>query len=159
MKLTGPCLWFASQALEAAEYYVSLFDDSRIVEVLHYQGSGPMPAGTVLMVRFVVNGQPMMALNAGPAFSFNPAVSMVVECSNQAEVDSLWARLCEGGAPSQCGWLADRYGLSWQVVPTAMLDMLRSPDSAAANRAMVAMMGMVKLDIATLQAAFNNNPN
>ena len=158
MKLTGPCLWFASQALEAAEYYVSLFDDSRIVEVLHYLDSGPMPAGTVLTVRFVVNGQPMMALNGGPAFSFNPAISMVVECDNQAEVDHLWARLCEGGAPSQCGWLTDRYGLSWQVVPTAMLDMLRSPDSAAASRAMAAMMTMGKLDIATLRAAFNSPP-
>ena len=134
---------------------MSLFDGSRIVEVLRYQGSGPMPAGTVLTVRLVVNGQPMMALNGGPAFSFNPAVSMVVECDNQAEVDSLWARLCEGGSPSQCGWPTDRYGLSWQVVSTAMLDMLRSSDSAAANRAMAAMMTMVKLDIATLQAAFD----
>lgn len=158
MKLTGPCLWFASQALEATGYYVSLFDDSRIVEVLRYQGSGPMPADTVLTVRFIVNGQPMMALNGGPAFSFNPAISMVVECDNQAEVDHLWARLCEGGAPSQCGWLTDRYGLSWQVVPSAMLDMLRSPDSAAAGRAMTAMMQMSKLDIATLQAAFNAAP-
>lgn len=132
-----------------------LFDDSRIVEVLRYQGSGPMPAGTVLTVRFIVNGQPMMALNGGAAFSFNPALSMVVECDNQAEVDHLWARLCEGGAPSQCGWLTDRYGLSWQVVPSAMLALLRSPDSAAASRAMAAMMTMRKLDIATLRAAFN----
>jgi predicted 3-demethylubiquinone-9 3-methyltransferase (glyoxalase superfamily) len=148
-----PNLWFDTQALEAAELYVSIFPNSRITDVTHYGDSGPMPAGTVLTVEFELDGQPHTALNGGPVFEFTEAVSLLVECADQAEVDHYWDKLLDGGQPSQCGWLKDRYGLSWQVVPAGMVEMLNDPDRQRAERAMAAMMGMVKLDLDSLRAA------
>ena len=158
MHLTGPCLWFDTQAEEAAGYYVSIFkNDSRIVETVRAAEGGPLPAGAVLMVRFILDGRAFSALNGGPHFSFTPAVSFVVECVDQAEVDAMWQRLSDGGAGSRCGWLTDKFGLSWQVVPSVLPILLGSPDRPAANRAMAAMMTMGKLDIARLQQAFDND--
>ena len=158
MRLTGPCLWFDTQAEEAAGYYVSIFkNDSRIVETVRAAEGGPLPAGAVLMVRFILDGRAFSALNGGPHFSFTPAVSFVVECVDQAEVDAMWQRLSDGGAGSRCGWLTDKFGLSWQVVPSVLPILLGSPDRLAAKRAMAAMMTMGKLDIARLQQAFDND--
>lgn len=155
-----PCLWFDSQAEEAAKYYTSIFPDSRITEVSYYPEAGhemhAQRAGKVLMVAFELSGQSFTALNAGPHFKFTEAISLQIMCDDQKEVDYYWDRLKEGGDPSaqQCSWLKDRYGLSWQVVPKAMLQFLVSPDRAAGARAMNAMMKMKKLEIAELERAF-----
>ena len=148
------CLWFDTQAEEAAEYYVSIFPDSRIVDKTYYTKGLHKPEGTVLTVRFVLNGREFVALNGGPNFQFTMAISIVASCDTQAEVDRLWERFCEGGAPGQCGWLTDRYGLSWQIVPAAFLQMLTGPDRAAVQRGMDAMLQMTKLDLPTLQRAY-----
>jgi len=148
-----PNLWFDDQGLEAAEYYVSLFPNSEIRDVTYYGEAGPGPAGTVLTVEFVLDGQPFTAINGGPMFQFDEAVSFMVECADQAEVDRYWAALTDGGEESQCGWLKDRYGLSWQVCPAGMAEVLNDPDQERAQRAMQAMLGMRKIDLAALQAA------
>ena len=148
-----PCLWFDTEAEEAANYYVSLFKNSAIRQVSHYGEAGPRPAGTVLTVEFELDGQVFTALNGGPEFTFNEAISFQISCADQAEVDHFWDNLCDGGEPGPCGWLKDRYGVSWQVVPTAMLELIEDPDPERSARAMKAMMGMGKLDIAALQAA------
>jgi predicted 3-demethylubiquinone-9 3-methyltransferase (glyoxalase superfamily) len=148
-----PNLWFDTQGLEAAEFYVSLFPNSRIVAVTRYGEAGPGPAGSVLTVDFELDGQPFTAINGGPMFTFDEAVSFLIECADQAEVDRYWDALVEGGEPSQCGWLKDRYGLSWQVCPAGMAETLNDPDPARADRAMRAMLGMVKIDLAALRAA------
>jgi len=150
-----PCLWFATRALEAAEFYVSVFAGSSIRNV-HRAGSDYPggKAGQVLMVEFTLAGLDYQALNGGPHDTFNDAISLSVSCEDQAEVDRLWARLtADGGKPVQCGWLKDKYGLSWQIVPKRLGQLMSDPDRARAQRVMQAMLKMVKLDIAALEAA------
>ncbi|MEV0350066.1 VOC family protein [Nonomuraea sp. NPDC050680] len=146
-------LWFDNQAEEAAEFYTSLFEDSRILEVQRYGDAGPGPAGTAMMVSFELAGQRFLALNGGPEFTFTEAISLYVDCASQEEVDQLWAKLTEGGAESQCGWLKDRWGLSWQIVPKALPELLGNPDPAKAQQVMKAMLGMRKIDIKALEEA------
>jgi predicted 3-demethylubiquinone-9 3-methyltransferase (glyoxalase superfamily) len=148
-----PNLWFDQQGQEAAEFYVSVFPNSEITNITYYGEAGPGPTGTVLTVEFVLDGQPFIAINGGPMFTFDEAVSFLVDCADQDEVDYYWDALVEGGEESQCGWLKDRFGLSWQVCPTGMAEILNQPDQERANRAMTAMLGMRKIDVATLQAA------
>ena len=148
-----PCLWFDTQAEEAATFYTGLFPDSRVVDVRHYGSAGPRPEGMVMVVNFELAGQPFVALNGGPEFTFDEAISFQVNCESQEEVDDYWAKLTDGGQESVCGWLKDRFGLSWQIVPTVMDELIRDPDPERSQRAMKAMMGMKKLDIAELQQA------
>jgi predicted 3-demethylubiquinone-9 3-methyltransferase (glyoxalase superfamily) len=146
-----PWLWFDGQAEEAALFYVSIFDDAKLLEVTRYPEGTPMPAGGVMTASFQLQGQTFVALNGGPDFRFTEATSFQVECDDQEEIDRLWSALCEdGGEESQCGWLKDKYGLSWQIVPAAMNELLSDEDPAAAQRAMKAMLGMRKLDIQAL---------
>ncbi|WP_043310199.1 VOC family protein [Pseudomonas sp. ML96] len=155
-----PCLWFDEQAEEAAAFYTVIFPNSRITQVTRYGEAGfefhGKAPGTAMTVAFELDGQAFTALNGGPVFRFNEAVSLQVMCATQTEVDHYWVRLGEGGAPEaqQCGWLRDRYGLSWQVVPEVLLELLAAPDQAAVQRATEAMLRMKKLDIAGLQQAF-----
>lgn len=149
-----PCLWFDTQAEEAVEFYTSIIQDSKIGERAYYGEGAPMPAGTLLTVRFELQGQEFLALNGGPLFKFTHAVSFVLNCETQAEVDRLWEKLSEGGEVEQCGWLRDKYGISWQVVPTIVGKMMQDPDRERSNRVMAAILKMVKLDIATLEAAY-----
>jgi predicted 3-demethylubiquinone-9 3-methyltransferase (glyoxalase superfamily) len=154
MQKITPCLWFDTEAEEAAEYYVSLFGDAKILDITHYGEAGPRPAGMVLTVSFMLEGQEYVALNGGPDFPFTEAVSFQVSCEDQEEVDRFWARLLEdGGTEGPCGWIKDRFGLSWQVVPVAMLKLLSDPDPARAQRAMAAMLQMTKLEVAALEKA------
>jgi predicted 3-demethylubiquinone-9 3-methyltransferase (glyoxalase superfamily) len=148
-----PCLWFDTEGEEAAKFYVSVFKNSRILDTSYYGEAGPRPAGTVLTVEFELDGQAFTALNGGPEFTFSEAVSFQISCADQAEVDYYWDNLGEGGEPGPCGWLKDRYGVSWQVVPAALVELLSDPDPARAARATKAMMSMGKLDIAALRAA------
>ena len=148
-----PNLWFDTEAEEAAGFYVSVFPNSRIVNVTHYTESGPREAGMVMTVEFELDGQRFVGINGGPQFPFSEAVSFQITCETQEEVDRYWAVLTDGGEESQCGWLKDRYGLSWQVVPVGMEEVFADPDPARAQRAMQAMLGMRKLDLAALQAA------
>jgi predicted 3-demethylubiquinone-9 3-methyltransferase (glyoxalase superfamily) len=148
-----PCLWFDDQALEAAEFYCSVFPSSKITDVTYYTDAGPGPAGSVLTVDFVLDGTEVTALNGGPQFSFDEAVSLVVMCADQDEIDHYWASLTDGGEESMCGWLKDRYGLSWQVVPEGWADVLHDPDPERGRRAMQALLGMRKIDIAAIEAA------
>jgi predicted 3-demethylubiquinone-9 3-methyltransferase (glyoxalase superfamily) len=155
-----PCLWFDHQAEEAANYYVGIFPNSRITATTRYPSAGQeihqQKAGSVMVVAFELDGHTFTALNGGPLFTFNEAVSLQVNCDSQKEIDYYWDKLGAGGDPKaqQCGWLKDRYGLSWQVVPRGMEEMLKSPESAGANRAMGAMMQMKKIDMAALERAF-----
>ena len=148
-----PNLWFDTQALEAAEFYVSIFPNSSIGEITHYIEGSPGPAGTVQTVNFTLDGQPFTGINGGPQVTFSEAVSLLIDCADQAELDHYWEKLTDGGEPVQCGWLRDRYGLSWQVVPTGWEALMNDPDPDRVARATAAMLGMVKLDIAALQAA------
>lgn len=156
-----PCLWFDDQAEAAAALYTSIFPNSRIVAVTRFGEAGReihgRPPGSVMTVEFELDGQAFTALNGGPMFVFSEAVSLQVICQTQAEIDHYWARLGEGGDPEaqQCGWLKDRFGLSWQVVPDGMVEMMADPTSPATNRAMEAMLAMTKLDIAALQRAYD----
>lgn len=151
-----PCLWFDGEAEEAAEFYVSLLPDSRIERLQKNVMDGPGgKAGAVLVVEWALAGQRFMALNGGKRFDYTHAVSFRVDCADQAEVDRLWDALSAGGVPERCGWLKDRYGVPWQIVPTVLGTMLSDPDPAKAQRVMGAMLGMVKLDIAGLQAAYD----
>jgi len=149
-----PCLWFDFNAEEAVEHYIRIFGNSRIVDVLRYDENIPQHAGRVLMIRFELEGQPFQALNGGSQFPFTEAISLSVDCADQAEVDALWTKLTAGGSPSACSWLKDKFGVSWQIVPRVLVEMLRDPDAKKAARAMQAMMGMGKIDIARLRAAF-----
>jgi predicted 3-demethylubiquinone-9 3-methyltransferase (glyoxalase superfamily) len=151
------CLWFDSQAEEAARFYVSLFKNGKITETRHFGPGSPFPEGSVLSVNFELDGREFLALNGGPAFSFTPAISLFVTCETQEEVDHFWDRLVDGGKPMQCGWVTDRYGVSWQIVPRALDWFLQSSDRERAGRAMKAMLGMVKLNIAGLEAAYNGH--
>lgn len=149
-----PNLWFDTQAEEAAAFYVSVFGgDSQITKVTHYTEAGPRPAGTVMTVEFELGGQRFVAINGGPQFTFDEAVSFQIDCETQEEVDRFWDLLTDGGAESRCGWLKDRYGLSWQVVPTGWEEILSDADPERGRRAMEAMFGMRKLDIEALRAA------
>lgn len=149
-----PCLWFNGQAEEAAAFYVSLLPDSRIDRVFRSPADTPSgPAGSVLTVEFTLAGMKYLALNGGPQFSFNEAVSFQIHCETQAEVDRLWGRLQEGGQEMACGWIRDRWGLAWQIVPIRLQELLLDPDIARARRAMEAMMEMIKIDIPTLERA------
>ncbi|WP_435880394.1 VOC family protein [Streptomyces nondiastaticus] len=149
-----PFLWFDGRAEEAASHYVSVFDDSRVVAVQRYGEAGPGAPGSVMTVEFELAGQRFVALNGGPQFSFTEAVSFSVDCADQEEVDRFWARLGEGGEEGPCGWLKDRFGLSWQVTPRRLIELLNDPDQAAAERVMRAMMGMRKIDIQGLEDAY-----
>ena len=148
-----PNLWFDTQAEEAAAFYVSVFKNSRVLSVSHYTDAGPRPAGMVLAVEFELDGQRFVGINGGPEFTFDEAISMQVDCEDQAEVDYYWERLSEGGEEGPCGWLKDRFGLSWQVVPTELEELIRDDDPQRAQRAMEALFGMRKIDIAALRAA------
>jgi predicted 3-demethylubiquinone-9 3-methyltransferase (glyoxalase superfamily) len=151
-KLT-PCLWFDTEGEEAARFYTSLFPNSRIVDVAHYGEAGPRDAGTVMAVRFELDGQEFVALNGGPEFTFDEAISFQIDCGDQAEVDRYWEALSDGGEQSQCGWLKDRFGLSWQVVPRRLFELLGDPDQEKAQRVMAAMLQMRKLELAPLEEA------
>ena len=148
-----PNLWFDTESEEAAEFYVSVFPNSEITTVTRYGEAGPREAGMVLTVEFVLDGQEYVAINGGPQFSFSEAISLMVNCADQDEVDYYWGALSEGGEEGPCGWLKDRYGLSWQVCPAGMAELLNDPDQARGQRAMKAMLGMSKIDLAALQAA------
>ncbi|MEU1672240.1 VOC family protein [Streptomyces roseifaciens] len=149
-----PFLWYDGQAEEAAAHYVSVFDDSRIVGVQHYGEVGPGAPGSVMTVEFTLAGQHFVALNGGPEFTFTEAVSFSVDCADQEEVDRLSERLSEGGEEGPCGWVKDKYGLSWQITPRRLIELLADPDRAAANRVMRAMLGMHKIDIQGLEDAY-----
>ena len=155
MQKISPFLWFDDKAEEAASYYVSLFDDAKITDISRYPEGSPGPAGGVMTVSFTLAGQEFTALNGGPQFTFSEAISFVVHCKDQDEVDRLWAQLTEGGAPGQCGWLTDRFGLSWQIVPDRLLELVADPDPGRAQRAMQAMLQMEKIEIKTLEDAAN----
>jgi predicted 3-demethylubiquinone-9 3-methyltransferase (glyoxalase superfamily) len=155
MQKITPFLWYSTQAEEAAAFYTSIFPNSRITRVVTLPSESPSgPPGSVKVVDFVLFGQPFVAMTAGPLDPFNHAVSFVVNCENQTEIDRYWNALLDGGSAEQCGWLKDRFGLSWQIVPTVLGDMMSNPDRAKAKRAADAMLKMVKLDIAALQAAY-----
>ena len=158
-----PCLWFDDRAEEAANFYVSVFSarratmpdggESKVLGVSRYGEAGPGPAGSVMTVEFLLEGQEFLALNGGPEFTFTPAISLIVNCETQEEVDQLWETLSEGGHKGECGWLEDRFGVSWQIVPTLLTELLDDPDPARSQRAMRAMLEMGKLDIARLRRA------
>ncbi|MFD4703232.1 VOC family protein [Streptomyces niveus] len=148
-----PNLWFDGQAEPAAEFYIGIFPNSRITGITHYGEAGPGPAGTVLTVEFELDGQTFIGINGGPQFTFDEAISFMIGCADQEEVDFYWDKLSDGGEEGPCGWLKDKYGLSWQVVPGGMQEMLNDPDQARGQRAMKAMLGMKKLDLAALRAA------
>jgi len=148
-----PFLWYDHQAEEAAGFYASIFPNSKVGKVVRYGPAGPGPAGSAMTVEFQLDGQPFVALNGGPHFKFTEAISFVVNCETQAEVDGYWEKLSAGGAQVQCGWLKDKFGLSWQIVPTALPKLLSDPDPKKAERVMKAMLAMKKIDIAALQQA------
>jgi predicted 3-demethylubiquinone-9 3-methyltransferase (glyoxalase superfamily) len=159
MQKITPFLWFDDQAEEAANLYTSIIDNSRVLNVSRYGETGPGEPGSVMTVEFELDGQKFVGLNGGPAHQFTEAVSFVVNCETQEEVNELWERLSEGGEEGPCGWLKDRFGLSWQIVPTALPRLLSDPDRAKANRAMQAMMGMKKIEIAELERAAEGAPS
>jgi predicted 3-demethylubiquinone-9 3-methyltransferase (glyoxalase superfamily) len=148
-----PFLWFDKEAEEAANFYVSIFKNSKVGRISRYGESGPGPKGTVMTCSFELDGQQFTALNGGPMFRFTEAVSFVVHCQTQDEVDHFWTRLAAGGQTQQCGWLKDKFGLSWQIVPDALIELATDPDAQKSQRVMAAMMQMTKIDIARLRAA------
>ena len=154
MQKITPFLWFDGKAEEAMNFYISIFKNSKILSVTRYGEAGPGPEGTVMTAKFALNGQEFVALNGGPQFTFTEAISFVVNCETQQEVDELWEKLSEGGQKSRCGWLKDKYGLSWQVVPTALVEMLQDKDAKKSNRVMQAMLQMNKIEIETLRRAY-----
>jgi predicted 3-demethylubiquinone-9 3-methyltransferase (glyoxalase superfamily) len=153
-----PNLWFDTEAEDAADFYVSVFPNSRIIGVSRYTDAGPREAGTVMAVEFELDGQRFVGINGGPEFTFDEAVSFEIECETREEIDYYWDRLTDGGSEGPCGWCKDRFGLSWQVVPSGMSDLFSDPDASRAARAMKAMFGMRKLDIAALRAAADGVP-
>ena len=153
MPTITPFLWFDTAGEEAAEFYVSIFPNSKITRVLRYDDTFADRAGQVLTVDFELDGQSYVALNGGPQFTFSEAVSFMIHCADQAEVDYYWDKLVDGGEPSMCGWLKDKFGFSWQVTPDRLPELLSDPDPGRAKRAMAAMMTMVKIDIAAIEAA------
>lgn len=153
MQKITPCLWFDDQAEEAVAFYTSVFENSRVLDIARYGKAGPGPEGSVMTVRFELNGQEFVALNGGPLFTFDEAISFQVNCRTQDEVDEFWSKLSEGGEESTCGWLKDKFGLSWQIVPTRLVELVGDPDPEKSQRAMEAMLGMKKIDIAALEQA------
>jgi predicted 3-demethylubiquinone-9 3-methyltransferase (glyoxalase superfamily) len=154
MQKITPFLWFNDQAEEAMNFYTAIFKNSKIGSVSRYGEGGPGPQGSVMTATFELDGQQFMALNGGPLFTFTEAISFFVNCETQAEVDELWEKLTEGGEESQCGWLKDKYGLSWQIVPSVLGELLNDPDAEKARRVMNAMLQMKKIDIAGLRSAY-----
>jgi predicted 3-demethylubiquinone-9 3-methyltransferase (glyoxalase superfamily) len=157
MDKVTPCLWFDGCAEEAAQWYVSIFPDGKILTVTHYGENAPMPAGTVMTVIFTLNGQSFMGFNAGTRFTFSPAISFMVNCDSQEEIDYYWTRLSEGGEEIECGWLKDRFGLSWQIVPKSLEPMMTSGNVQAIQRMAQALWKMKKLDMAGLEKAFKGD--
>ncbi len=155
MQKITPFLWFNDKAEEAMNFYVSIFKNSKVGTVTRYGDAGPGPKGSVMSATFQLAGQDFYALNGGPQFTFTPAISFFVNCETQQEVDELWDKLSEGGRKDRCGWLQDKYGLSWQIIPTTLSAMLRDKDPAKANRVMQAMLQMSKIDIARLKQAYD----
>lgn len=157
MHKVSPCLWFDGRADEAARFYVSVFKNSSIVNTTYYLEGSPRPAGSVMTVQFILDGDEFMALDGGPQFTFSPAISLVADCDTQEEVDELWEKLSDGGEEGQCGWLTDKFGVSWQVVPKkALQELFGGADAAASQRAVTAMLGMKKLEIAELRRAYES---
>jgi predicted 3-demethylubiquinone-9 3-methyltransferase (glyoxalase superfamily) len=154
MQKITPFLWFDQNAEQAVDHYVSIFENSKIGNVVRSGEAGPGPAGAVMLITFQLEGQEFIALNGGPVFHFNEAISLSVDCKSQPEVDHLWEKLCDGGEPGRCGWLKDKFGLSWQVVPTALAEMMQDENPEKALRVTQAMMTMGKLDIAELRRAY-----
>ncbi len=154
MKKITPFLWFDDQAEEAMNFYVSIFKNSKVLGVSRYGEAGPGPKGTVMTATFQLNGQEFTALNGGPQFKFTEAISFYVDCETQAEVDELWEKLSEGGEPGQCGWLKDKFGLWWQIIPSALTEMLQDKDPEKSKRVMEAMLQMSKIDVPTLKKAY-----
>ncbi len=155
MKKITPFLWFDDKAEEATHFYVSIFKNSKIISVLRYGEEGPGPKGSVMYTTFQLDGEEIMALNGGPYFTFSSAISFFVTCENQAEVDYFWEKLSEGGEEQQCGWLKDKYGLTWQIVPAGLDALLHGADSEKSKRAFQAMLQMKKLDIGALKKAYD----
>ena len=153
MQKITPCLWFDTEGEEAAAFYTSVFPNSRIVRVARYGSAGPRPEGTVMTVSFELAGQEFLALNGGPEFTFNEAISFQVSCENQEEVDAFWSSLAEGGEEGPCGWLKDKFGVSWQIVPTVLPQLLSDPDREKSQRVMQAMLKMKKIEIDALEQA------
>jgi predicted 3-demethylubiquinone-9 3-methyltransferase (glyoxalase superfamily) len=154
MKKITPFLWFNDQAEEAMNFYISIFKNSKVVNVSRFGEAGPGPKGTVMTATFQINGQEITALNGGPQFSFTEAISFYVDCETQEEVDELWGKLSEGGEKGQCGWLKDKYGLSWQIVPSALIEMLQDKDPQRSKNVMEAMLKMNKIDLNILRQAY-----
>lgn len=150
-----PCLWFNDNAEEASKFYTSVFKNSGILKTTLYGKNMPLPEGTVLTVKFQLDGQEYLALNGGPLFTFSEAISFMVSCDTQEEIDDFWSKLSEGGTEQQCGWLKDKFGLSWQIVPSELVKWMDSSDSERSNRVMQAIMPMVKLDLEKLRHAYN----
>jgi len=157
MQKISPFLWFNDQAEQVVNFYVSLFKDARITSIARYQEDSPGPVGSVMTMGFSLFGQEFVALNGGPVYQFNPAISFVVHCQDQVEVDHYWDALSNGGQTMQCGWLTDRFGVTWQIVPDALFRLLGDPDPGRAYRANQAMLKMIKLDIAALERAADGN--
>ena len=154
MQKITPSLWFNDNAEEAANFYTSIFKNSTILNVARYGHAGPGPKGTVLMVTFQLEGQDFMALNGGPQYSFTPAISLFVSCETQKEVDELWDKLSAGGAEVQCGWLRDKFGVSWQIVPKALMELMQDKDPVKSQRVFKVMLQMTKIDIEGLKRAY-----
>lgn len=157
MPKISPFLWFDTQAEEAANFYTSIFKNSKIVKISRYGEGAPQPKGSVMTVAFTLDGQEFTALNGGPLFKFTEAISFIVNCKTQEEVDHYWAKLLAGGKESRCGWLKDKYGLSWQIIPTVLGEMLSDPNPHKAKRVMEAMLAMKKIDIAGLKKAYDQH--
>lgn len=154
MQKITPCLWFEGNADEAVRFYTSVFPETKVLETSFYSEAGPLPAGTLLTVTLSLFGQQFMLLNGGPYTKFTPAISFIINCENQAEIDEYWAKLSAGGREDQCGWLSDKFGVSWQIVPTILDKMMVDPDPEKVKRVSEAMLKMVKLDIAKLEKAY-----
>jgi predicted 3-demethylubiquinone-9 3-methyltransferase (glyoxalase superfamily) len=152
-----PCLWFDFNAEQAVSHYLAIFKKSRVVSNTHYGEAGPGPAGAVMTILFEIDGQQFLALNGGPQFKFTPALSLIVSCDDQAEIDAMWDKLAEGGEHGQCGWLTDKFGVSWQIVPRGLPELLTGGDAQRRDRLMRAVLAMKKLDIAQLQHMFAAN--
>ena len=156
MQKITPFLWYDNNAEEAVSLYISVFKNSKITDITRYGDAGPGPKGSVMTIAFQLEGQDFIALNGGPMFKFTEAISLSVDCKTQQEVDELWEKLSAGGQPGQCGWLKDRFGLSWQIVPSALVEMLQDKNAEKSNRVMQAMMQMRKIDVASLRRAYEN---
>jgi len=157
MQRIVPFLWFDSNAEEAVNFYISIFKNSKILNIARYGDAGPGPKGTVMTMNFQLEGQDFMALNGGPYYAFSPAISFFVNCETQAEVDELWEKLTAGGSDVQCGWLRDKFGVSWQIIPRTLIELMQDKDPMKSQRVFKAMMGMIKIDIEGLKRAYRGD--